>query len=142
MRSWRRWAVVVLGVGLLLQLVPLGAWRHGNPPVVSAAVFPDAATEDLARRSCMDCHSHEVRYPPQAWVAPASWLVQRDVDEGRDEMNLSVWDPDDGEDAAETILDGEMPPRRYTLLHPDAALSDDEARALAAAFVQMAARDR
>jgi hypothetical protein len=123
---------------LVIQLVPYG-WEHPNPPVVQDAPWPSAPAEGLARSSCYDCHSNEVEWPLQAYVAPASWLVRRDVDLGRDELNFSEWDDHDSEadDAAEAVLDGSMPPRRYTLLHPDAALSDAEKQSLAAALEAM-----
>src|SRR4029453_5119306 len=37
----------------------------------------------------------------------------RDVEQGRDELNFSTWDEDDGEDddAAEAVAEGSMPPR-------------------------------
>ena len=49
-----------------------------------------------------------------------------------DELNFSTWDEDDGEadDAAEAVAEGSMPPRRYLLVHPDAALSDAERQVL------------
>ena len=48
-------------------------------------------------------------------MAPFSWLVTRDVEQGRDELNFSTWDEDDGgaDDAAEAVeavADGSMPP--------------------------------
>ena len=51
---------------------------------------------------------------------------------GRDELNFSTWDRSSGQagDAAETILDGSMPPRRYVIMNPDARLSAEEKRAL------------
>jgi hypothetical protein len=65
-------------------------------------------------------------------------VVRRDVESGRDELNFSEWDRDsDANDAAHEIEDGTMPPRRYTLLHPDARLSDDEEEELIAALDAM-----
>ncbi|MDF2745407.1 MAG: hypothetical protein K0S88_6785 [Actinomycetia bacterium] len=86
---------------------------------------------------CQDCHSNH--WPPQSFVAPFSWLVTRDVEQGRDELNFSTWDSDDGEadDAAEAVADGSMPPRRYVLAHPDAALSEEERQVLVAALEAM-----
>jgi len=86
---------------------------------------------------CQDCHSNH--WPPQSFVAPFSWLVTRDVEQGRDELNFSTWDSDDGEadDAAEAVADGSMPPRRYVLVHPDAALSEEERQVLVAALEAM-----
>lgn len=139
MRSTLRTVVVVLvGAFALAQLVPYG-WERPNPPVVQDAPWFSAAAASLARSSCYDCHSNEVRWPLQAHVAPSSWLVRRDVDLGRDELNFSEWDDHDSEadDAADAVLDGSMPPRRYTLLHPGAALSDEERVRLADALLAM-----
>ncbi|MEQ1785711.1 MAG: heme-binding domain-containing protein [Acidimicrobiales bacterium] len=129
--------VVVFG---LLQLVPYG-WSHPNPPVTQAVTWPDEATESLARAACYDCHSNESKWPAYSYVAPASWLVRRDVEEGRAALNLSELDQGGGDeldDAAETIQEGSMPPRKFLLLHPDARLSDAEEQQLIAAFEQLA----
>ena len=131
----------MVGVGLALQLVPLGAWRFDNPPVEEAAIFPTAVAEEVARASCFDCHSHHTRYPPYAYVAPASWLLQRDIEQGRDELNFSDWDDGDADDAVEAIEDGTMPPRRYTLLHPGARLDEEEVQVLVGALERMAEVD-
>ena len=84
-----------------------------------------------------DCHSNH--WPPQSFVTPFSWLVTRDVEQGRDEFNFSTWDSDDGgaDDAGEAVADGSMPPRRYVLVHPDAALSEEERQVLVAALEAM-----
>jgi hypothetical protein len=129
--------IVAVGFGLL-QLVPYG-WWHENPPVVADAPWPDAETAQLARGACYDCHSNETEWPAYSYVAPMSWLVRSDVEEGRHELNFSRWDEDDGEadDAAEALREGSMPPPQYELLHPDARLSDEEVDRLVAALEAM-----
>lgn len=114
-----------------IQLVPYG-WSHPNPPVVQDAPWPSPEVEGLARAACYSCHSNETHWPLYSYVAPVSWLVRNDVEEGRDELNFSTWDRSSGQagDAAETILDGSMPPRRYVIMNPDARLSAEEKRAL------------
>jgi hypothetical protein len=79
------------------------------------------------------------RWPLQSWVAPFSWMTARDVEQGRDKLNFSTWDQDDGEadDAADAVADATMPPRRYVLAHPDAALSDAERQILVDALEAM-----
>ena len=128
----------LLAVAVLLQLVPYGR-DHTNPPVTEDAPWPDGRARELATAACYDCHSNQTRWPPQSYVAPFSWLVTRDVAQGRDELNFSTWDDDDGEadDAAEAVADGSMPPRRYVLVHPDAALSEEERQVLVAALEAM-----
>src|SRR5512134_1372664 len=118
-------AVVVLF--LLIQLVPYGR-NHNNPPVVGEPAWDSPQTRLLAQRACFDCHSNETQWPWYSNVAPMSWLVQRDVDEGRDRLNFSEWGQGEQEvdDVGETIREGEMPPVNYVLLHPLAKLSAQE----------------
>ena len=137
-----RWLIRVLlaalAVFVLLQLVPYG-WWHENPPVRADAPWPDAESAALARDACYSCHSNETDWPLYSYVAPMSWLVRADVESGRDELNFSDWDEDGdrADKAAEAVAAGEMPPRRYTLLHPEARLSDEEVARLIAALNAM-----
>ncbi len=138
LRRLRLPALVLIAVFGVVQLIPYGR-DHTNPPVVTDASWPSASARRLAVAACYDCHSHETRWPPYSRVAPTSWLVTRDVEAGRDELNFSRWD-DDGDEAdkgAEAVEDGTMPPRRYQLAHPDARLSAAERQALIAALTAM-----
>jgi hypothetical protein len=137
-----RKVAVVGGAGLLfivgiMQLVPYG-WTKTNPPVTAEAPWPDAEAEAIARESCYSCHSNETDWPAHSYVAPMSWLVRRDVDRGRAELNFSEWGEDsDPDDAAEEVTDGSMPPSQYTMIHRGARLTDEEAQVLVAALEQM-----
>jgi Haem-binding domain len=85
-----------------------------------------------------------MRTPRRRFLVRAGpWMVARDVEQGREALNFSTWDTDDGEadDAAEVVADAEMPPRRYLLVHPDAALSDAERQVVVEALEAMD-RDR
>ncbi len=62
-----------------------------------------------------------------------SRAVERHVDAGRAKVNFSEWDrpQDEADESAETVAEGSMPPRYYTLVaHPEARLSDAEEQAL------------
>lgn len=99
--------VVVL---LLLQLVPAGR-DHDNPPVLADAPWDSPRTRELAVQACFACHSNETHWPWYSNIAPASWLVQHDVDEGREELNFSEWNRNqETDDIVESVVDGEMPP--------------------------------
>lgn len=133
-RGLSKWGLMMSGVLLIaVQLVPYGR-DHTNPPVLGEPDWDSAATRELAARACFDCHSNETNWPWYSNIAPLSWLIQRDVDEGRSELNWSEWgfDDDEGDESAETVLEGEMPPRSYTLAHPEARLTDFEIAALVA----------
>ena len=118
-----------LGTGLLaaflaIQLVPYGR-DHRNPPVRSEPPWESPTTRALAKQACFDCHSNETERPAYASIAPASWLVQRDVDEGRAVLNFSEWQrpQEKATKASEELRDGEMPPAVYLFMHADARLS-------------------
>jgi len=114
--------VGVLGL-LLIQLVPYGR-DHANPAVVSEPAWDSPATRATAVIACFDCHSNQTVWPWYSNIAPASWLIQRDVDEGREHLNFSTWKPGDGDEASEMVASGKMPPFQYMLAHPEARLSD------------------
>ena len=126
--------LATVGLALAIQLVPYGR-DHGAPAGASPALG-DARAEQLFRDACADCHSNETVWPWYSNVAPMSWLVQRDVDEGREEWNVADADVEWDEGAEETE-EGAMPPRQYTILHSGARLSSEERAHLAAALEAM-----
>lgn len=125
-------AISAVGVFIVAQLVPYGR-AHSNPPVVQEPAWDRPVTRELAVRACFDCHSNETRWPWYSHVAPVSWLVQRDVDEGREELNFSEWNRayEAAHEAAETVREREMPLLPYVVLHPAARLSSAEQDVLA-----------
>lgn len=129
--------VVLAGIALLVvaQLVPYGR-ATTNPPVVAEPRWDSPITRDLARRACFDCHSNETEWPLYSRIAPVSWLVAHDVLEGREMLNFSEWQrpQEEAGEAGETVTEGEMPPWIYTVMHPEARLSDAERAALVKGF--------
>jgi hypothetical protein len=87
----------------------------------------------LVKRSCADCHSNETVWPWYSYVAPMSWLVEKDVRHGRDHMNFTRWPEYSFQqqekllaDIATTLKNREMPLPQYAVIHRDARLSDAE----------------
>ncbi len=124
-----------------IQFVPYGR-GHTNPPVTQAAAFGQGAGVEIVRGACFDCHSNQTAWPWYTSVAPFSWLIQHDVEEGRSVVNFSEWDrPQDGaSDLVEVVQDGGMPPWSYTLAHPAARLSERERQELIVALQEMLRR--
>jgi hypothetical protein len=114
----------LLGLLLAIQFVPYGR-DHTNPVGGRRIAWDSPRTQQLMTDACMDCHSNLTRWPWYSNVAPVSWLVQRDVDEGRRELNLSTGEVE-LEEMIETIREGSMPPWQYKPTHPGARLSDQE----------------
>ena len=123
---------VILVLAVLAQLIPLPLRGH-NPAVVAEPKWDSPQTRELAKRACFDCHSNETVWPWYSYVAPVSWLLYRDVTEGRSNLNFSEWTQAQpaGLEASEQILSGEMPPAIYLPLHPSARLTPAEKQQLA-----------
>src|SRR4051812_31865304 len=107
-------ALVLLGLLLVIQVVPYGR-DHTNPAATQQVVLATAAQREIFRNSCRDCHSYQTDWLWYTNVAPVSWVVQSDVDGGREHLNLSAWDKPQAEfdDVVESIQEGEMPPLKY-----------------------------
>jgi hypothetical protein len=134
--------VIILLAGLvlfgLIQLVPYGR-AHANPTIQAEPNWDSPATRALAVRACYDCHSNETVWPWYSNVAPFSWLIQHDVDEGRRKLNFSAWGQRENEvdHASRLIQRGEMPPSYYGLLHPNAKLTAAEKEQLINGLTQL-----
>jgi mono/diheme cytochrome c family protein len=148
LRSWvtasriRLVLAVLFAVFLVIQLVPYGR-DHTNPPVTSAAQFDSAGTEQLVNQACGACHSNLTNWPIESNVAPFSWLIQHDVEGGREHLNFSEWDRGQPsiDELVQVINGGEMPPLQYKLLHSSARLSDAQKADLIAGLRKTYAAD-
>lgn len=124
-------ALSIIALFVIIQFVPYGR-AHSNPPVQMEPRWDGPQTRELAKRACFDCHSNETAWPWYSNVAPMSWLVQSDVEEGRSKMNFSEWDrpQKEADEAAEQVQKGKMPLWFYVPLHPQAKLSTTEKQTL------------
>lgn len=124
---------VVAGLLVVFGLLQLTNPARTNPPVVHDMMTGNPPPPEVAamlKTACYDCHSDETRWPWYSHLAPVSWTVVGDVNEGRRHINFSDW-PQDAKAAArkfehmsDELDDGDMPPAKYTLIHRDARLTD------------------
>jgi hypothetical protein len=126
-RYFLRLILGLIALFILIQVIPYGR-DHTNPPVTQEPVWDSPRTRQLAVRACFDCHSNETAWPFYSNIAPVSWLVQRDVEEGRNRFNFSTWDQphQSASEAPEEVAGGEMPPWYYALMHKGAQLNSSE----------------
>jgi hypothetical protein len=120
---------VLLAVLVLIQLVP---GQRVNPPV-EADVAASAPVRAVLRRACYDCHSNETVWPWYSRVAPVSWMLERDVREGRREVNFSTWNRYDAARRVKLarkiwkeVAEGDMPPWVYAVVHGPAKLTEQD----------------
>ena len=123
-----KWLLIA---AVLIQFIPYGR-NHTNPPVTREPAWNAPGTRALIRRACFDCHSNETVWPWYSHIAPVSWLVQNDVDDGRGRLNFSEWDHPQrhATDVAAQVKQGDMPPWFYLPMHPAAKLTASEKGAL------------
>jgi hypothetical protein len=131
-------ALLLIGASLLgfasLLAHPFGTAKVPVSNNMLLAGTPvDPAVMNIVERSCQSCHSEKTDWPWYSYVAPMSWLIEKDVNQGRSHMNLSHWDEYSIEKQQEILAElsavvrnRQMPLPRYTRLHPEAILSDSE----------------
>jgi hypothetical protein len=129
---------VLAGFACLFAAAQVIRFEHTNPPATGDIAAPPPVQRAL-RRACYDCHSNETSWPWSAGLAPISWLIHRDVTEGRRRLNFSSWDAyasDPGtklqklKNIQRAMTEEDMPPWYYRLVHPDSRLSESQQQAI------------
>jgi len=137
-----------VGIGIVVILILIQFFNPKNPnsPASPELDFisihqPSTEVRTLLKSACYDCHSEEVNWPWYANIAPISWKVVHDIDEGKEHLNFSRWgaySPEKAEhkleECAEELEEGEMPLNAYTWTHPEADLTDDKREMLVVWF--------
>lgn len=113
-----------LVVFVLIQFVPYGR-DHTNPPTTAEPKWDSPATRQLAKEHCFQCHSNETDWTWYSNIAPASWLIYRDVARAREIFNFSEWDRNRAglDELVPVIQSGRMPPIQYWIFHPQSRLT-------------------
>jgi hypothetical protein len=138
MKKIIKYAIAALLV--LLAVLQLANPARTNPPVKSDLIAtlhpPDAVAATLVT-ACYDCHSDETKWPWYSHIAPVSFLVISDVNEGRRHLNLSEWPTNDTKHAvhhldemSDQVGNSTMPPAKYTAIHAGARLTDSRRKVL------------
>ena len=134
-----KWALIL--VAIIFTGIQFLRPARTNPPIddtntLSARVHVTSEVEAILNRACIDCHSHKTVWPWYSNVAPVSWLLARDVNNGRRHWNVSNWPSDPKrsahklEEMCEQVERGEMPLGIYLTMHPVAKLSDADKKTL------------
>ncbi len=131
--------LVLAAIFLIIQFIPYG--KPSNQPLPDMNLFEVAEVPEdviiLLKTACYDCHSQNVKFPWYSNVAPVSWLVSRDIKEGREHLDFSYW----GEftkkeklkvldEISEEVGAENMPMPIYTLMHGEARLSEADRKVI------------
>ena len=87
----------------------------------------------LIKNSCYNCHSDYTDYYWYDHIAPASWYVDNHIKEAKSHLNFSKWRRMDYRDKRANLSrivtelnEDKMPLASYTIMHPEAKLTEDE----------------
>ena len=133
------WAMISFFLLFVLAFVhPFGNAKVANPSkqlMVSAQI--EHPVLEVMKRSCQNCHSEQTVWPLYSHMAPISWLIEKDVQDGRSHWNMSNWEQysiDERQDILSQIgpmiRNKKMPLPQFLLLHPEAKLSDADVELL------------
>lgn len=137
-------ALKIVAIIIVLSFVVIQFFRPDftNPPVnqaetMQAAINVPENVQAIFSRSCMDCHSHETKYPWYSKIQPSAWFLADHIAEGRRELNFSVWKtyaPNRQRRKLSEICEETkakaMPLPSYLWIHWDAKLSEAEIKTL------------
>jgi Haem-binding domain len=133
-----KWVLVIL------VLIVIGLQftnpAHTNPPVDESKALENmtALPSEVSRafaNSCNDCHSNKTNWRWYTYIAPVSWFTVGHVNQGRSELNFSVWGSYSvrmKETRLKAICQqsekGTMPLASYSFVHREVKLSPDQVR--------------
>ncbi len=128
---------IILGIGIVFVLMQFVRIDKSVPDYnqsddIMVAANPSVEVVTILKTSCYDCHSFESKYPWYSNIAPVSFFLKNHIDEGREELNFSIWSSYSVkkkihklEEMKEMVSEGEMPLDSYLIMHQEAALSDE-----------------
>lgn len=127
-------SIILVSVIVPLLLIQFITVEKKNPPIDSSLeLSAPPEVMSILKNSCYDCHSNETKWPFYSSIAPVSWLVARDVEFGRDDLNFSEWEnlsEGDKDHAKKEIIEEisreTMPIPIYIFTHPSASLSKED----------------
>ena len=125
--------VIVIAVGFLaIQLYRPAKVNPATNPAEEIAGLPENV-DKIFQKSCNDCHTNNTNWRWYSNIAPVSWKMVEHVEEGRKELNFSIWNTYEMkrkdhklDEICEQVDTREMPLPSYLWVHWDLKLSDDE----------------
>ena len=128
--------LAILGaILILIQFLPvnLPETSADNPEDLFKTTQVPENIAHMLKTSCYDCHSNETVYPWYSSFVPVSYLIIRDIREGRKKLNFSEWNKLSKvkkakalDEISDEISEGEMPMKIYTVIHGGTSLSEKQ----------------
>ena len=95
--------------------------------------------QQILQNACFDCHTNNTKYLWYHRIVPVSWMINKHIIEGKDELNFSEWGKLDNydkigalEDMRQELEQKTMPIKQYVWMHKEAKLTDIDRSAIIA----------
>ena len=128
-------AILLIGGVVLIQFIQPERNKGTIDPgtdLLSLTSIPDSLAY-LLKISCYDCHSNHTNYPWYSYISPVSWILQKHIDKGKEEINLSNFGIlEKGQkigalaDLCDVIESGTMPLKSYLIIHRNARIIESK----------------
>ena len=137
---------VIFALAVFLIAIQFAQPKRTNPPIIpskalAAHVKVPKEVQSILMRACGNCHSNQTVWPWYSHIAPLSWVITDDVNQGRRHMNFQDWEARVPKQASDPPLDickeareKGMPPFTYRMMHENARLTPQEIDALCSWF--------
>ena len=122
--------LIMLAIVLLMQLIQV---EKSNPTLdPSLEIKAPENIQTMLKAACYDCHANTTVWPWYANIAPASWIIQDHVVQGRKALDFTAWESYNEEEKKEHMKDiyrtvyAAMPLASYISLHEEADLTKEQ----------------
>ncbi len=133
--------LVLISIFLIFILIQFITYPRNEEEITSNHIFRQEQLspeiKELLSNACINCHSAQTKYLWYHKVAPVSWLVNKDVNEGKEHLNFSLWGKMDAfdkigalDEICDEVKDGKMPIKAYAIMHKGARLTAEQKDAL------------
>lgn len=135
---------ILLGVAVLLIAIQFVRPAKNTGTLVSSTDITNVVNvpeniKNILHAACYDCHSNSTSYPWYSTIMPFGWWLNHHVKEGKEHLNFSEFatystkkQDHKLEETSEEVEEHEMPLSSYTIVHPEAKLTEEQILALEA----------
>lgn len=135
MKVFKKIVLFLLIVFVCIQFIPTN--RNQSTEILDTDITKTFKVpqniQTLLNESCYDCHSNNTNYPWYNKIQPVSFLLERDINQGKKELNFSELGGYSNrrqksklKSLISQVKDDKMPIASYVLMHSNAKLSESE----------------
>lgn len=134
-KALKKTGIVLVVILVGIQFIPTDINQQEEIPKTDIRHVYDVPDNvmNILQTSCYDCHSNNTNYPWYSNVQPMRFLMDRDIREGKEELNFSEFgsysqrkQKNKLDRISKQVKADKMPLPSYLLLHSNAKLSADD----------------